>query len=53
MGNMGNRAKSIFYSVLFNKFHSRTNLMAPVKILRVLKFDILRVPFIQIPTKKG
>jgi hypothetical protein len=25
---MGNRAKSIFYQVLFNKFHPRTNLMA-------------------------
>jgi hypothetical protein len=76
---MENRAKSIFYSVLFNKFLPRTNLMAgvwldstlrnpsksdgtfgnyyrfqkPEKILRIWKFDMTRVPPIQISTKKG
>jgi hypothetical protein len=59
---MENRAKSLFYSVLFNKFHHRTNLMALLvtryievrkteKILKILKLDILRVPPIQIPPK--
>jgi hypothetical protein len=47
--------------VFFNKFHRRTNVMTfLVTILgsrnqnkyTVLKFDILRVPPIQIPTKK-
>jgi hypothetical protein len=49
---MGNRAKSIFYSVLFNKFHHRIN---PNALLfnRIFKFEVLRVPPIQIPTQNG
>jgi hypothetical protein len=34
---MGNSAKSLFYSVLFNKFHHRTNLIALFTVNLVLK----------------
>jgi hypothetical protein len=59
---MGKRVKSLFYSVLFNKFHSRTDLSALCLenlylkdnyVLRILKFWALRVPPIQISTQNG
>jgi hypothetical protein len=60
---MGNRAKPLFCSVLFNKFHQRTKLMALLFsnfvfnfvfnyfVLEITKLWVLRVPSIQIPTQ--
>jgi hypothetical protein len=54
---MGNRANSLFYSVLFNKFYHRTNMIALTlatlylkdnRVLRIPKFWVVRVPLIQI-----
>jgi hypothetical protein len=55
---MGNSAKSLFCSVFVNKFHHRTKLLALLHlkdnyVFRILKFWVLRVPPIQIPTQNG
>jgi hypothetical protein len=59
---MGNRAKPLFYSALFNKCHHRTNLIAFLSVifylkdndvLKNLKFRVLRVPPIQILSQNG
>jgi hypothetical protein len=59
---MENRTKSLFYSGLFNKCHYRTYLIAFLfsilyskdnGVLSFLKFWVLRVTYIQIPTQNG
>jgi hypothetical protein len=56
---MANRVKPLFYSVLFNKCHHRTNLIALILylndngLLKKIKFWVLRVPPIQISSQNG
>jgi hypothetical protein len=59
---MGNRAKSLFCSVLFNDFHNRTKLMAFLQpifsfkdniVLKITKLCVLRVHPIQISTQNA
>jgi hypothetical protein len=53
---MGNRAKSLFCSVLFNEFHHRTNLVVHFSALLYLKdnYEVRISKFsIQIPTYNG
>jgi hypothetical protein len=60
---MENSAKSLFYSILFNKFHHRTKQMAfffskfvferKLRAQNPKQFGVLRVPPFQISTQDG